>query len=144
MVIRRGDGGHEKPDPSWHFPFRNQDPEGSSFQLSSGDRIVLPSQYVFVKGAVRNPGAYPYTVNLRAKDYAGMAGGDYQSGTIHGVKVLHVRTGKTEKGPDAVVEPGDIVDLPQNWGNRFRNYLTIVSTITSMVIAAKAAGLFGE
>jgi len=141
MVMRDESQNKDKKHPPWIFPFQQSSLE-NKFHLQRGDRVVLPSQYVYVKGAVRNPGAYPYTVNLKAKDYAGMAGGDYQSGTIQGAKVLHVRTGKTEKGPDAIVEPGDVVDLPQNWGNRLRNYLTIISTITSMVLAAKAVGAF--
>lgn len=142
MIVRIENQQSTEANPKWLFPLRSTIRSNDSFQLSTGDRIIIPSQYVYVKGAVRNPGAYPYTVNLCAKDYAGMAGGDFQSGAVQSVKVLHVRTGKTEKGPDAIVEPGDVVDLPQNWGNRFRNYLTVISTITSMVLAAKAAGAF--
>ena len=122
--------------------------EGKSFDLNfplqCGDRVVLPSRYVYVKGTVRLPGAYPYSMNMTAKDYAGMAGGDFRSGSIKGVKVLHVRTGETEKGPNVVVEPGDIVQLNPTWNQRLDNYLRFIPTITSLILAAKAAGVFGD
>ena len=73
-----------------------------------------------------------------------MAGGDYRSGGIKGVKVYHVRTQKTEKGPDVLVEPGDVVHLNPGWSERFRNYFQIVSVITSLILAAEVAGLLGN
>ncbi len=126
-------------------PFASGNPEkNTSFLLRHGDQILLPSPYVYVRGAVRNPGAYPFALNLTARDYAGMAGGDYRSGSIRGVKVFHAATGKTVKGPDTIVQMGDMVSVPQSWGERFRDYLTVVSTITSLILAAKAVGVFGN
>jgi polysaccharide export outer membrane protein len=117
---------------------------GGPFLLRNRDRVVLPSRYVYVKGSVRLPGAYPFSMHLTAKDYAGMAGGDFRSGNIKSVRVFHVRTGKTEKGPDARVEPGDVVHLNPSWNFRFENYIRIIPTITSLILAAKAAGFLGD
>jgi len=125
-------------------PFINPDSLSFDFTLQSGDHIILPSHYVYVKGAVRNPGAYPYVFNLTAKEYAGMAGGDYRAGNIKGVSVYHVRTGKTEKGADVIVEAGDVVNLPETFNLRLQNWVRIIPTITSLILAAKAAGFFGE
>lgn len=125
-------------------PFINPDSLSFDFVLQSGDHVILPSHYVYVKGAVRNPGAYPYVFNLTAKEYAGMAGGDYRSGNIKGVTVYHVRTGETEKGADVIVEAGDVVNLQQTFNLRLQNWVRIIPTITSLILAAKAAGFFGE
>ncbi|MEJ2627164.1 MAG: polysaccharide biosynthesis/export family protein [bacterium] len=122
-------------------PFINPDSLSFDFTLLSGDHIILPSHYVYVKGAVRNAGAYPYVFNLTAKEYAGMAGGDYRAGNIKAVSVYHVRTGETEKGPDVIVEAGDVVHLPETFHLRLQNWVQILPTITSLILAAKAAGL---
>jgi protein involved in polysaccharide export with SLBB domain len=113
------------------------------FTLCSGDRIVLAADLVYVRGSVMSPGAYPYVPNMKAKDYAGMAGGDYRSANIKGVKVFHVSSGKSEKGPNALVEAGDVVFLSANMDEKLRNYITIIPVFTSLILAAKAAGLMG-
>lgn len=133
------DGGSDKKQ--YLTPFMRNDSMDFDFSLQNGDDVMLPSNYVYVKGAVQNPGAYPYVFDLTAKDYAGMAGGDYRSSTIKSVKVYHVSTGKTEKGPGVLVEPGDVVNIPQSWSSKLPNYLGIVSTAASLLIAAKAIGL---
>jgi len=139
LVIRQGEEAER-----FITPFQPGAAYNLDFPLETGDRIILPSQYVYVKGSVRMPGAYPYVFNLTAKEYAGMAGGDFRSGKITGVKVYHSRTGKSESGADALVEPGDVVHLHLNWDQRFGNYLRIVTAATSLILAAKSAGLFGE
>ena len=116
------------------MPF-NTNIKNTIFILSDGDRIILPSNYVYVKGTVRKPGAYPYVLNLRARDYAGMAGGDYRSGSIKKVKVFHARTGKTEKGEDVLVEPGDVVEVPQTFELKIREILSIASTVAYVFVA---------
>ena len=116
----------------------------SSFKLIKNDLITIPAAFVYVKGAVQKPGAYPYIQNFTAKDYAGMAGGDYQSAGIRSVKIFSTATGKTRKGPDIVVQPGDVVDLPQGWGSHARNWGTFISALASSVLAARAAGLIGN
>jgi protein involved in polysaccharide export with SLBB domain len=126
------------------MPFANKDSTEYMLLLKGDDTIVIPSKYVFVKGAVRNPGAYPFVMNLTAKDYAGMAGGDFRSGGIKKVKVYHMYSGKTQKGPDVPVEPGDVVDLSQSWGFVFRDYATIVSAVASIVLTLKYIGVFDQ
>jgi protein involved in polysaccharide export with SLBB domain len=124
------------------YPFQSAD-SSVFFPLCSGDRIVLAADLVYVRGAVMSPGAYPYVPNMKAKDYAGMAGGDYRSTNIKGVKVFHASSGKSEKGPNALVEAGDVVFLSANMDEKIRNYITIIPVFTSLILAAKAAGLMG-
>jgi len=125
-------------------PFKTDESIILDFPLQNGDEVMLPSTFVYVKGAVRNPGAFPYIMNLTAKDYAGMAGGDFRSGSIESVRVYHALTGKTEKGADVLVEAGDVVHLNPSWSQRFVPYLQILGVFTSVIIAARAAGLFGQ
>ena len=145
MVIRYGENDDTDAEGKQFIsPFSDNSPIDHFLPLHHGDRIVLPSRYVYVKGPVQSPGAYPYVLNLTAKDYAGMAGGDFRSGSIKGVRVYHTETGKTEKGPDVLVEPGDVVHLDPSWNVRFGNYIQILPAITSLILAAKAAGFFGD
>ncbi len=126
------------------FPIQDKSTTGFSFTLQEGDRIVMPPSLVYVKGAVLNPGAYPYAFNLTAKDYAGMAGGDFRSGSIKSIQVYHALTGKSENGPGVLVEPGDVVHLHPNWGTRLDTIIRTLPTLTSLILAAKAAGLFDK
>lgn len=138
LVIRQ-----EQGKDRYLYPFSPASTD-LEFALLPGDRVVLPSQYVYVKGSVRLPGAYPYVFNLTAKEYAGMAGGDFRSGNIKGVKVYHNRTGETESGANVLVEPGDVVHLDVSLGQKLASYLPIISASASLLLAAKAAGLFGS
>ncbi len=108
---------------------------GSDFQLQSDDKIILPSNYVYVRGRVTYVGAFRYNANLTAKDYAAMAGA---TGSINRILVYHAATGKKERGPDVIVQPGDTVDVPLTLWQAFSGSLGIASTIVSLVIAAVA------
>ena len=114
------------------------------FPLKNQDRIIVPSTFVYVRGACRNPGAYPFIMNLTAKDYAGMAGGDYQSGGMKGVRVFRPSTGKTSKGAGIPVQAGDVVEVPQSLGNQLRDYGPILSAFGTMLMAAYYIGVFGK
>jgi protein involved in polysaccharide export with SLBB domain len=133
MVFRATD---QKGGETSFLPLESKD--GNGFLLHDHDRIVLPSRYVYVRGSVQRPGAYPFALNLTAKDYAGMAG---TTGNINGAKVYHAFDRKTAKGRRVIVGPGDVVDVPETWSQRFKDYLGIVSTVVSLVIAGKAVGL---
>ena len=115
-------------------PFKNKD---QMFFLKNDDLIVLPSNYVYVRGAVQKPGAYPFVFNQMVKDYAGMAG---VAGNINSAKVYHVDNRKTQKGPHCLVGPGDVIDVPISWNQRLNNLLSVASTVASLIIAAKAVG----
>jgi polysaccharide biosynthesis/export protein len=125
-------------------PFRNRDDISRPFPLKNQDRIIVPSAFVYVRGACRNPGAYPFIMSLTAKDYAGMAGADYQSGGMKGVRTYHTSTGKTSKGAQATVLPGDVVEVPQSVGNQLRDYGPILSAFGTMMMAAYYIGVFGK
>jgi len=145
VVIRDKENiGRGANDKQFFTPFESEGSFDLDFVLQHNDEINLPWTYVYVKGAVRSPGAFPYIMNLTAKDYAGMAGGDFRSGGIKRVRVYHALTGETEKGADVLVHEGDVVQLNPSWSQRIGPYLQILPILTSFFLAAKAAGLLGQ
>ena len=139
-VVRKSEGGED----SWIKPFRNRGDVARPFPLLNQDRIIVPSAFVYVKGACRNPGAYPFIMNLTANDYAGMAGADYQSGRIKSVKIYHPSTGKTSRGAETQIRAGDVVEIPQSLGNQVRDWGPILSAFGTMMMAGYYIGVFGN
>jgi len=140
VVRKTEEGGGD----SWIRPFRNYGDVAKPFLLKHQDRIVIPSAFVYVKGACRNPGAYPFIMNLTAKDYAGMAGADYTSGNIKSVKIYDPTTGKTSRGAETPIRGGDVVEVPQSMGNQLRDWGPLLSAFGTMMMAAYYIGVFGN
>ncbi len=109
--------------------------------LKDGDRINIPSviNRVYVQGAVNVPGGYYYMVGLKAKDYVGLAGGTREMGNIDKIRVIHFNDNTEDRGPDAPVRPGDTIIVPQTFRRKFLEYLQIVTSVASIVLAYIAA-----
>ncbi len=105
--------------------------------LRDGDLVTLPKEirHVYVLGAVVKPGVYQYVENLKAKDYVGQAGSNENASDIQKIKILHSSSGKSEKGGEVLVFPGDIIEVPIRNYRRLSEYLQIASTIATLVIA---------
>ena len=110
------------------------------FMLTSGDVITIAGWQngVYVRGAVRNPGEYPFSAGRTALDYVGMAGGMEKAGSLGSIRVFHAATKRVEKGPGAIPQPGDMVELPETWRARIISYFQIASSIASVIIAIAA------
>lgn len=108
--------------------------------VQSGDRILLPSNRnkVYVKGEVAQPGPLFFMANYRARDYAGSAGILETAKGLNSIYVIRMKTGKIEKGPDVIVQKGDIVVVPRKNREIFKDYMTIVTPILSMVLSTAA------
>ncbi|MFQ5605282.1 MAG: SLBB domain-containing protein [bacterium] len=137
----------DNPDPEIIplFPFlENQSNGTSNFYLEDGDVILVPQRYedVFVIGAVRNPGAFPYVPGLAVRDYVGLAGSHELAVDLSKSKII--RRGGTEqlKGANIAVEPGDTVFVPKRNEFGIREITLIVGQATSIIIALKAVGVF--
>lgn len=111
--------------------------------LEDGDRILITriKEYVYVHGAVRNPGNFPFVVGYKAADYVGLAGGTAEMASMGGIKTLHVATGKTEKGASREVQRGDTILVPTSGRNKLSQYVNIASQFATLLIAASAVGL---
>ena len=111
-----------------------------TLQLQPGDRIVVSElkEFVYVHGAVRAPGSYPFVAGYRVADYIGLAGSTAETAHLNSAKVIHRDTGKSEKGPDQEVRRGDTVFIPVSTRRTTGDYLTFLSqaaTVTFAVIA---------
>ncbi len=109
--------------------------------LQHGDRIFVPpiKEFVYVHGAVKSPGSYPFVVGYKAGDYAGLAGGTVESGNLRSVRVIHQETGKSEAGPDKEVQRGDTVVVPVSARTTFGQFLTFGAQTGTIVLAVIAA-----
>ena len=108
--------------------------------LQTGDRIIIPSlrDRVYVKGEVIQPGPYPYLANYVARDYAGYAG---VLGTAKDPKDFYVirrETNLIEKGPDVIVDRGDIVVIPKSTKENTKETLAIITPILSIMLSTVA------
>ena len=112
--------------------------------LRSGDIISIPSvrDSVYVKGAARIPGPYPYFPGFLARDYAGLAGATERASSFEMIKTHHTQSNKVSKGPNVAVLPGDTVELLPSRRTVYREIIQtasiIVSTVFSFVLLREA------
>lgn len=106
--------------------------------MESSSVYQLKKEYIYVKGEVYQPGAYPYLASLKAKDYAGMAGMQETAQNIHKIYVINSRTGEVTKGGEVPVGQGDIVVVPQRSRETFKDYLSILTPIISIGLSTYA------
>ncbi|MFC1562505.1 polysaccharide biosynthesis/export family protein [candidate division KSB1 bacterium] len=111
--------------------------------LKNDDYIYLPKKIneVFVYGAVRQQGAFPYYSNMRSSDYAGLAGKTERAGRNESIKVYRKDLKKALRGGDVVIERGDKIEVPIKYIESAKDYLQFIGTFATVLIAAKAVGL---
>jgi protein involved in polysaccharide export with SLBB domain len=108
--------------------------------LQSGDRLFIPPTqlYVYVKGEVYQPGAYPYLANFKAKDYAGMAGILETAQSVDRIKVVRASLGEIIEGGETVIGKGDVVVVPQRGRENTKDILAILTPIISIGLSTFA------
>jgi protein involved in polysaccharide export with SLBB domain len=133
-IILIRDGKRQKLD------ILNEQEKHENFTLKNRDKIMIPTIYdkVYVRGEVYTPGAFPYLANYLSKDYIGLAGA-LDSG-VDEDKIIVVRqtSGEVLKGPNIIIEKGDTIILPKRGREVFKDYMTIIAPIISMLIATLA------
>lgn len=109
-----------------------------NFTLHNRDVLVIPDidANVYVRGEVMYPGAYPYQVHLKAKDYAGMAGMTEKSKSYKNLVVIRGNSGQVLKGGDVVINKGDIIVVPRKMRESMRDYLTIITPFISVLVSS--------
>jgi protein involved in polysaccharide export with SLBB domain len=115
-------------------------------RMEDGDRLIVKGgrDFVYVHGAVKNPGNYQYVEGYKVADYVGLAGGTTEMGGLGSAKVTHRDSGKTEKGTNKEVRRGDTVMVPVATRSTISQYLSIVSQLATLLIAASAVGLINN
>ena len=121
----------------------DEDKTPPELYLKHSDIIYLPKKIneVYVFGAVRNPGAYPFRSNMKSVDYASLAGKTERATSNSNIKVIRKDSEKILKGPEIEVQRGDKIEVPIRTTEITKDYLQIVGTFTSILIAAKAVGI---
>lgn len=114
-----------------------------SLRMEHGDHILVTGvkAYVYVHGAVKNPGNFPYVEGYKAADYVGLAGGTQDMANLESTKIIHRDSGITEKGADKEVKRGDTLIVPVAARTKLSEYLLIASQIATILIAASAVGV---
>ncbi|MFQ5708945.1 MAG: SLBB domain-containing protein [bacterium] len=115
----------------------------SQFHLQDGDVIIVPERHqkVYVIGAVRNPGPYPFVPNLKVRDYVGLAGSTELAANLSRSQVIRQQSKAQERGEDLLVYPGDTVFVPKRAQFGVQEIVAIVGTVTSVLISLKAVGV---
>lgn len=121
----------------------NADDVPEEFLLKNNDHIYLPKKIdvVYVYGAVKNAGSYPFYSNMISADYAGLAGKTERAAPNLKIKVIKKGTNNVLKGGDVIIERGDKIEVPLKRMETAKDYLQFIGTITSVLIAAKAVGI---
>lgn len=122
------------------FSFLTNEAAARSEVLQTGDRIIIPSlrDRVYVKGEVYQPGPFPFLANYKAKDYAGYAGILGTASKIEKVYVIRAGTNLIERGPDTIVNRGDVVVVPKSGRETVKDVMAILTPIISIGISTIA------
>ena len=106
--------------------------------LEPGDALTVPSRRdeVLVSGAVQRPGNYPYSSDLKPRDYISVAGGATRSGDPGHARVL---SGGVERPLSRVssIGPGDVITVPEHTFTA-ADWTTIALVAGNIVLGAAA------
>ena len=107
--------------------------------VQSGDTLslVMLTDSVFVGGAVNYAGRLSYRPGYSAREYVNMSGGFRYNSGIGGTTVY--RNGReVAKGSDAldmILLPGDVVEVPWAWIAVNAEWIRIIGTLVTIVVA---------
>jgi protein involved in polysaccharide export with SLBB domain len=126
-------------------------------QLLDGDKIYVPflnitpdkqadymeydnSNKVLVTGFVFRPGTHYFRPGFSVKDYIALSGGTLDVGAANRVKILK-KDGTTILAYNKVVEPGDIIEIPETYGSIFfgnTGFIQALTSIATLILAYQA------
>jgi len=117
--------------------------------LTDGDKIFVPfkginseqqKQYmeydnankVLVTGFVIKPTAHYFRPGYSAKDYIALSGGSLDVGSSKRAKILKKDGRILKRAYNEIIEPGDIVDIPETYGSIIFGNTGFVQALTSI------------
>jgi protein involved in polysaccharide export with SLBB domain len=108
--------------------------------LEDGDEIVVPltEKSIYVSGAVKNPGAYPFTEYNKSSYYIDLAGGYSRFADKRNVKVIKPYTDQafSINSPHHLAA-GDIIMIPEAHEDAWvRRWTPLISTLATLVSSA--------
>ena len=115
--------------------------DADSVALRGGDLLeaAMRERWVYVNGAVRFPGPYPYLPSLGAADYVRVAGGPTEIGRGSGWTIcLPGSNDKIGIEKATAVPPGSTIWVPERWTYKTSTLLGPISGITALIISLVA------
>ena len=127
-------------------------------QLMDGDKIYVPfknitpdqqenymeydnANKILVTGFVFRPGAHYFRPGYSVKDYIALSGGALDVGAVKRVKILKKDGTTSMFAYDKIVEPGDIIEVPETYGSiLFGNtgFIQAITSIATLMLAYQA------
>ena len=127
-------------------------------QLTDGDKIYVPfknitpdqqedykeydnANKVLVTGFVFRPGAHYFRPGYSVKDYIALSGGSLDVGAVKRVKILKKDGTTSMFSYNKIVEPGDIIEVPETYGSiLFGNtgFIQAITSIATLMLAYQA------
>ena len=118
-------------------------------QLIDGDKIYVPflnitpdkqadymeydnSNKILVTGFVFRPGAHYFRPGFSVKDYIALSGGSLDVGAVNRVKILKKDGTTTTLANNNIVEPGDIIEVPEAYGSILFGNTGFIQALTSI------------
>jgi len=118
-------------------------------QLIDGDKIYVPflnitpdkqadymeydnSNKILVTGFVFRPGAHYFRPGFSVKDYVALSGGSLDVGAVNRVKILKKDGTTTTLANNNIVEPGDIIEVPETYGSILFGNTGFIQALTSI------------
>ena len=118
-------------------------------QLIDGDKIYVPflnitpdkqadymeydnSNKILVTGFVFRPGAHYFRPGFSVKDYIALSGGSLDVGAVNRVKILKKDGTTTTLANNNIVEPGDIIEVPETYGSILFGNTGFIQALTSI------------
>jgi len=115
--------------------------DADTIVLEPGDLLeaAMRERWVYVNGAVRFPGPYPYLPSLAAADYVRLAGGPTEIGRGYGWNMrLPGNDKKVGIENEAYAPPGATISVPERWTYGASTLLAPITGIAALVISVIA------
>lgn len=113
------------------------DPEVLGTPVPAFTRLEVEhaDRWIYVVGAVRTPGRYPYYAGLAPRDYVLLAGGETENGRTDGWKLI-ARDGTARQAERvAVLEPGATLRVPERRSYWITRVLTPLTSAAALAIS---------
>ena len=108
-------------------PFKNINPEDQKKYMEYDN-----ANKILVTGFVNKPAAHYFRPGFSAKDYIALSGGSLDVGSSKRVRILKKDGRIIKRGYDKIIEPGDIVDIPETFGSIIFGNTGFVQALTSI------------
>lgn len=111
--------------------------EATALPVEANDllEVEYETRWVYITGAVRQPGRYPYLPGMRAIDYVAMAGGPSELGRAKGWGLRDDGGHFRALDPMNELKPGDFLRVPERRSYKVTTFLAPLSSATAVVLS---------